>query len=139
MEFQSWKVNFKTDVCTKTADSHLAMHWIKEVEIAKSINEFLTSRSIVERTDFLDYDMLEAMIASALKRLVDKHIHFRKRVSVEEQRAQKIRSVLERKTNCLHGSTSISVQTERIVQVKITRLCSASDRLGVVRSRNRSQ
>ena len=29
------------------------------------------------------------MIASALKRLDDKHIHFRKRVSVEEQRAQK--------------------------------------------------
>ena len=33
--------------------------------------------------------MLDAMIASALKRLLDKHIHFRKRVSVEEQRAQK--------------------------------------------------
>ena len=29
------------------------------------------------------------MIASALKRLLDKHIHFRKRVIVEEQRAQK--------------------------------------------------
>ena len=29
------------------------------------------------------------MIASALKRLLDKHIHFRKRISVEEQRAQK--------------------------------------------------
>ena len=33
--------------------------------------------------------MLNAMIASALKRLLDKHVHFRKRVSVEEQRAQK--------------------------------------------------
>ena len=65
------------------------MHRINEVEIAKSIDELVTSRSIVVRTDFLDYDMLEAMIASALKRLVDKHIHFRKRVSVEEQRAQK--------------------------------------------------
>ena len=32
--------------------------------------------------------MLDAMIASALKRLLDKHIHFRKRASVEEQRAQ---------------------------------------------------
>ena len=31
--------------------------------------------------------MLDAMIASALKRLLDKHIHFRKRASVEEQRA----------------------------------------------------
>ena len=33
--------------------------------------------------------MLDAMIASALMRLLDKHIHFRTRVSVEEQRAQK--------------------------------------------------
>ena len=41
------------------------------------------------RTDFPDCDMLDAMIASALKRLVDKHIRFRKKVSVEEQRAQK--------------------------------------------------
>ena len=33
--------------------------------------------------------MFDAMIASALKRLLGKLIHFRKRVSVEEQRAQK--------------------------------------------------
>ena len=36
MEFQSWNVNFKTEVCSKSADPHLTMHWIKEVEIAKS-------------------------------------------------------------------------------------------------------
>ena len=41
------------------------------------------------RTDFTDYDMLDAMIASALKSLLDKRNDFRKRVSVEEQRAQK--------------------------------------------------
>ena len=33
--------------------------------------------------------MLDAMFASALKRLLDKYIRFRQRVSVEEQRAQK--------------------------------------------------
>ena len=49
----------------------------------------MTSRSIVGRSDFPDYDMLDAMMASALKRLVDKHVHSRKRVSFEEQRAQK--------------------------------------------------
>ena len=32
--------------------------------------------------------MLDAMIASALKKLHNTHVHFRKRVSVEEQRAQ---------------------------------------------------
>ena len=60
------------------------MHWIKQVEVAKSIDELMTSRSIVERNDFTDYDMLDAMIASALK-----SVHFRNRVSVEEQRAPK--------------------------------------------------
>ena len=89
MEFQSWKVNFKTEICSKSADPHLTMHWIKEVEIARSIDELMTSRSILGRNDFTDYDMLDAMIASALKRLLDKHIRFRKRVSVEEQRAQR--------------------------------------------------
>ena len=33
--------------------------------------------------------MLDAMFASALKKLLNTQIHFRKRVSVEEQRAQK--------------------------------------------------
>ena len=88
MEFQSWKVNFKTEVCSKTENPHLTKHWIKEVEMAKSMGELMTSRSIVERTDFPDFDMLDAMIASALKRFLDKHIHFCKRVSVEDKRAQ---------------------------------------------------
>ena len=65
------------------------MHWIKEFEMAKSIDELMTSGSIVARTDFPAFDILYAMIASALKRLLDKHVHFRKSVSVEEQRAQK--------------------------------------------------
>ena len=83
IEFQSWKVNFKTQVCTRTADPQITVNWIKEVD------ELMTSRSIVARTNFPDFDMLDAMIASALKRLLDKHIHFRKRMSVEEHRAQK--------------------------------------------------
>ena len=67
MEFPSWKVNFKTEVCSKTADPHLIMHWIKEVEIAKSIDELVTSRSIMARTEFADYDMLDAMITCAFQ------------------------------------------------------------------------
>ena len=65
------------------------MHWINEVEMAKSLDELMTSRSVTGRTDFPYFDMLYAMIASALERLLDKHVRFRKRVSVEEQRAQK--------------------------------------------------
>ena len=89
MEFQIWNVNFKNEFCSKTADSHLTMRWIKEVEIAKSIDDLMTSRSIAGRRDFPDFDMLDAMVASAMKKLLKTQIHFRKRVSVEEQRAQK--------------------------------------------------
>ena len=77
LEFQCWKVNLKTEVCPKTTYLHLPMHWIKEVELAKSIDELVTSRSIMDRTDFTDYDMLHAMIASALKKLLNTQIHFR--------------------------------------------------------------
>ena len=49
---------------------------------------------IVERDDFPDYDMHDAVIVSALKRLLDKHVHFQKRVSVEEQRSQKYNRIL---------------------------------------------
>ena len=67
------------------------MQWIKEIEMAKSMDKLLISRSIVERSDYLDFDMLDAMIASASKKLLDKHARFRRRVSVEVegQRAQK--------------------------------------------------
>ena len=43
----------------------------------------------MERTDFPHYDMLDATIASALKKLLNTHVHFRKRASVEEQLDQK--------------------------------------------------
>ena len=88
LEFQSWNVNFKTEVCSKSAVLHLSMHWIKEVDIAKSVDDLMTSRSITRRADFSGYDMLDAMIASALKKLLTS-VHFPKRVSVQEQRFQK--------------------------------------------------
>ena len=55
---------------------------------AKSIDDLVTSRSITGRKYFPDYDMLDTMIASALKKLLT-HVRFRKKVSVEEQRGQK--------------------------------------------------
>ena len=159
------------------------MHWIEEVEKATSFDELVTSRSIVVRNDVHDYDMLHTIVASALKRLLDNHVHFRKRVSVEEQRAQTYDRHLRGRQNAdmifehfratgAHeavqglselfsvrlqnddvqdfersmGSSSIISKRHafrcdpgRIVQVKITRRCSASDCLGFVRSRNRSK
>ena len=102
MEFRSWKVAFRTGVCLRTADPQINMLWIKEVEIAKLIDEPATSRLIVERADRPDFEVLDAMIASAVKRLPDTHLHFRKRVCVEGATCSKIRPILSRKTNCLH-------------------------------------
>ena len=89
LEFQSWKVNFKTEVFANSVFPQTTIYWIKEVEVAKSMDDLMTSRSIMGRTDFPDCDVLGAMIASALKKLLNTHVHFRKRGSVEEQRAQK--------------------------------------------------
>ena len=83
MEFQGWKLNFRTEVCMRTAEAQVTMMWIKEVEVAKSIDELVTLRSVTG-----DDDMLDAMIASALKNLINTQSTFRTRVSVEEQRAQ---------------------------------------------------
>ena len=47
MEFQRWKTNFRAEVCLKTVDPQVTMLSIKEVEIAKSMHELMTSRSIV--------------------------------------------------------------------------------------------
>ena len=74
MEFQSWEVNFRNEVCTRTADSQITMHWIKY--------ELMTSRSIVGHDEFFDFDLLNSIIPSALKKLfLNMYIDFRKRVS----------------------------------------------------------
>ena len=52
MEFESWKVNFKTEVCAKTANPQITMSWITEVERGKSIDESSTSQSILGRNRF---------------------------------------------------------------------------------------
>ena len=58
---------------------------------------------IAGHPNFPDFDMIGAMIASALKKHLT-HVHFRNRVGVEEQRGQNCRPILSRKTNCAHAS-----------------------------------
>ena len=70
---------FLTSLCTGS----------KKLRKQKSIDGHVTSQSIAGRRDFPDYEVLDAMNASALNRLLNTHVHFRKRVSVEEQRSQK--------------------------------------------------
>ena len=62
MEFQSWKVNFRTEVCMRTSDPQITMHWIPEVETAKSIDDLLTLRSSVRRTDFFGFEIPKSRV-----------------------------------------------------------------------------
>ena len=87
-EFQSWIVNFRTEVCSKAKNPTRALQWITEIEAAKSLDDLITPKSITGK-DFPDYEELDLMMASALKRCYDKQTHFRTTISVQEQRAQK--------------------------------------------------
>ena len=51
LDFQCRKVNFKTEVCSDSVWPTVTMLWNKEVEIAKSVDDLMTSQSI-EGRDF---------------------------------------------------------------------------------------
>ena len=63
------------------------MLWIKEVEMVDSVDDFKSSRSI-RGTQGPDIEVLDARIASALNRIIH-NSHFKRTVSLEEQKAQK--------------------------------------------------
>ena len=64
--FACWKIRFKTEVCTCSQFSSLALLWIKEVEMVESVDDLKSSRSI-KGTHGPDFELLDAKIASALK------------------------------------------------------------------------
>ena len=64
-----------------------AVLWIKEVEIVDSLDELKSSRSVSGKI-FPKFEMLDAMIASALNKII-LNSQFKKKVSVDEQKAQK--------------------------------------------------
>ena len=64
-----------------------AILWIKEAETVDSLDELKSSRSVAGK-NFPNYEMLDAKIASALNQIIQ-NSHFKKKVSLEEQKAQK--------------------------------------------------
>ena len=64
-----------------------AMLLIKEVEMVDSLDELKSSRSIAGK-NFPNFEMLDARIASALNKIIQ-NSQFKKKVSLEEQKAQK--------------------------------------------------
>ena len=64
------------------------MLWVKEVEMVDSVDDLKSSRSIQGYTHFPIFTMLDARIASAPKKIIQ-NSYFKKKVSLEEQKAQK--------------------------------------------------
>ena len=86
--FLVWKTRFTNQVTTCCSDFPSdAMLWIKEVEMVGSVDELTFSRSIAGK-NFPNFEMLDAKIASALKKIIQ-NSHFMKKVSLEERKAQK--------------------------------------------------
>ena len=85
--FACWKIRFKTEVCTCSQFPTEAMQWIKEVELVDSVDE-LKSSSSVRGISMPNFEVLDARIASALNKIIH-NSQFRRRISLEEQKAQK--------------------------------------------------
>ena len=85
--FACWKIKFKTEVCTCSQFPTEAMQWIKEVELVDSVDE-LKSSSSTRGISMPNFEVLDAKIASALNKIIH-NSHFKRRISLEEQKAQK--------------------------------------------------
>ena len=85
--FACWKIRFKTEVCTRSQFPTEAMQWIKEVELVDSVDD-LRSSSSTRGIPMPDFEVLDARIASALNKIIH-NFHFKRKISLEEQKAQK--------------------------------------------------
>ena len=85
--FACWKIRFKTEVCTCSQFPTEAMQWIKEVELADSVDD-LRSSSSIRSIPMPDFGVLDARIASALNKIIH-NSHFKRKISLEEEKAQK--------------------------------------------------
>ena len=85
--FACWKLRFKIEVCTCLQFLTEAMLWIKGVELVDSVDD-LQSSSSTRGIQMPNFEVLDARIASALNRIIH-NSHFKRRISLEEQEAQK--------------------------------------------------
>ena len=85
--FACRKIRFKTEVCTCSQFPTEAMQWIKEVKLVDSVDE-LRSSSSTRGISMPNFEVFDARIASALNKVIH-NSHFKRRISLEEQKAQK--------------------------------------------------
>ena len=105
--FLCWKIRFGNQVTTCSDFPLEVILWIKEVEMVESVDDLKSSRSIQVYTHFPNFEMLDAGIASPVNKIIQ-NSHFKKKVSLEERKAQKRGSVPSRKTDRLHDLRLLS-------------------------------
>ena len=75
------------------------MQWIKEVELVDSVDE-LRSSSSIRGISMPNFEVLDARIASALNKIIH-NSHFKRKISLEEQKSPEAGPFLSRQTECL--------------------------------------
>ena len=85
--FACWRIRFKTEVCICSEFPTEAMQWIKELKMVDSVDD-LKSSSSIRGIRLPNFEVLDARIASALNRVIH-NSHSKRRISLEEQKAQK--------------------------------------------------
>ena len=93
--FTCWKIRFKTEVCTCSQLPKEAMQWIKEVEMVDSVDD-LKSSSSTRSIQMPNFEVLDGRIASAMNKIIH-NSHFKRRISLEEQKAHKEDRFLRRR------------------------------------------
>ena len=88
--FACWKTRFKTEVCTCSQYPTEATHWIKEMEMVDSVDEWGSSSS-TRGISMPNFEVLDARIALALKK--SSKIHSSKGESVWRNKRSRSRTV----------------------------------------------
>ena len=97
--FVCWKIRLKTEVCICSQFLTEAVLWIKDVELVDSVDDLKSSCS-VRGFQMPNFEVLAAKITSALNRIIH-NTHFKRRVSLEEQKSSQRRPPPPRKTDSL--------------------------------------
>ena len=114
--FACWKIRFKTEVCTCSQFPTEAMQWIKEVELVDSVDE-LRSSSSIRGISMPNFEVLDARIASALNKIIH-NSHFKRKISLKEQKAQKDLDPVELETMTTSRSPTTVMTANGEVQTR---------------------
>ena len=105
--FLCWNIRFTNQVTSGSGSPSEGMLWIKEVDIVGSVDDFKSSRSIQGCAHFPNFEMLDAKIASALNKIIQKILTLRRSQSRGTERPER-GLVSTGKTDRLHDLRLLS-------------------------------